>query len=169
MNSGVLVLNATYQPINIVRLERAICLVVQEKADVVEHVEGKTIRSANTEIPFPSVVRLRYFVKVPWGRRRPAVTNRNVLARDNHMCAYCGNAASTIDHVHPRSRGGKNDWMNVVSACSPCNSKKGDQLLDEIGWELLYQPTIPPDKTWLVIGLLEREQQAKYINAWATA
>lgn len=163
MTTGVLVLNATFEPINVVQLHRAICLVVQEKADVVESVDGRTFRSENTEIPCPSVVRLRYYVKVPWKRRRPAVTNRNVLGRDNHTCGYCGETATTIDHIVPRARGGKNTWMNVVAACSPCNSKKSDLLLDELGWELLFQPTIPADKTWLVVGWAEREQQAKYL------
>jgi len=163
MTTGVLVLNATFEPINVIQLHRAVCLVVQEKADIVEHVDGRTFRSADTEIPCPSVVKLRYFVKVPWKRRRPAVTNRNVLGRDNGTCAYCGKDATTVDHIHPRARGGENTWMNVVAACSPCNSKKSDLTLDELGWELLYQPTIPADKTWLVVGWAEREQQSKYL------
>lgn len=165
MSTGVLVLNATFEPINVVHLHRAICLVVQEKADVVESVEGLTFRSADTEIPCPSVVKLRYYVKVPWKRRRPAVTNRNVLGRDNDTCGYCGGVGTTVDHIHPVSRGGKNEWMNVIAACSPCNSKKGNLTLDELGWELLFQPTVPADKTWLVVGWAEREQQAKYLLA----
>jgi 5-methylcytosine-specific restriction endonuclease McrA len=165
MSSGVLVLNATFEPINVVHLHRAICLVVQEKADVVEFVEGSTFRSADMEIPCPSVVRLRYFVKVPWNRRRPAVSNRNVLGRDNSTCGYCGGTANTVDHIHPVSRGGQNVWMNVIAACTPCNSKKSDLTLEELGWELLFQPTVPADKTWLVIGWTEREQHSRYLFA----
>jgi len=164
MTTGVLVLNATFEPINVIHLHRAVCLVVQEKADVIESVDGKTFRSANTEIPCPSVVKLRYFVKIPWKRRRPAVTNRNVLGRDNDTCGYCGGEASTIDHIHPRAHGGTNDWMNVIAACSPCNSTKSDLTLEQLGWELLFKPTIPADKTWLVVGWAEREQQAKYLQ-----
>ena len=165
--AGVLVLNATFEPINVVKLHRAICLIVQEKADVVEHIEGRTFRSADTEIPCPSVVKLRYYVKVPWKRRRPAVTNRNVLGRDNYTCGYCSEPLDTtngtVDHIVPTSRGGANDWMNVIAACKHCNSRKSDFLLETLDMELQFKPTIPADKTWLIVGWEARIHQAKYM------
>lgn len=168
MTTGVLVLNATFEPLNVVKLERAVCMVVQDKAVIVEEVEGRSIRSATKTFPCPSVVRLRYYVKVPWRRRRPPITNRNVLGRDHYKCAYCNadldTKSGTVDHIVPTSRGGPNTWMNVVAACVFCNSKKANSLLEELGWELLFQPTVPHEKTWLVIGLQEREQHAKYLR-----
>src|SRR5436190_476279 len=110
--SGALVLNATYEPLCVVPLRRAVVLVMAEKAVLVEAGDG-LVRSAHTSMPIPSVVRLSRYVRVPYRRDVP-LTRRAVLDRDTHICAYCGSRAETIDHVRPRSRGGLHIWTNVV-------------------------------------------------------
>jgi 5-methylcytosine-specific restriction endonuclease McrA len=130
--AGTLVLNASYEPLCIVPLRRAVVLVLAEKAVVVE--EGETLlRSERLAMNAPTVVRLSRYVRVPYRRAVP-LTRRAVLARDGHRCAYCSARADTIDHVLPRSRGGGHIWTNVVAACARCNHRKGDRLLSEMGW-----------------------------------
>lgn len=147
----VLVLNATYEPLTVVPLSRAVALVIAKKADILE--EGdEPLRSATTEMPRPSVVRLRYYVKIPYHARVP-LNRRNLVTRDNGRCGYCGGKGSTIDHIQPRSRNGPHRWENVVLACVPCNQDKGDRLLSELGWELLITPTVPERLTHMVVGL----------------
>ncbi len=125
--AGSLVLNATYEPLCVVTLRRAVVLVLAEKAVVVE--AGETVmHSASTSIQVPSVVKLSRYVRVPYRREVP-MTRRAVLDRDCHRCGYCGARADTIDHVRPRSRGGTHVWTNVVAACARCNHRKGDRLL----------------------------------------
>lgn len=166
MTAGVLLLNASFEPLRVISLFRAVCLIVDERAEIVDSVEGEFIRSPSVQIPHPSVVRLKRYVKVPF-RRRTALNTRTVLARDRHECCYCGGKANTIDHIHPTSRGGENTWDNVVAACERCNTTKSDRTLDELGWTMRYQPTIPPDKYWLVVGWTEREQWNTYIAAYS--
>lgn len=162
-NAGVLLLNATFEPLRVVPAWRAIWLIVDEKAVVMEVAQAKTpIRSQHLEIPFPSVIRLRNYVHVPY-KTRTRLNTRTVVARDNRECCYCGSYADTMDHIHPTSRGGEHVWTNVVAACTRCNSNKSDKLLADIGWEMRYQPTIPPDQYWLVVGMAEREVWNTYI------
>ena len=111
--SGALVLNATYEPLCVVPLRRAVVLVLAEKAVIVE-AGDEVMHSERTSIPVPTVVRLSHFVRVPYRREVP-LTRRAVLDRDSHQCVYCGNRADTIDHVRPRSRGGEHVWTNVVA------------------------------------------------------
>src|SRR6266568_455589 len=117
-----LVLNATLQPLAVVPARRAVVLVLKRKADMVES-NGIVYRSAYLEVPAPSVVKLRYFVHVPF-RARAALTRRAVFARDGWACQYCGGPAENVDHVIPKSRGGEHVWENVVAACRRCNSRK---------------------------------------------
>ena len=124
--AATLVLNATYEPLCIVPLRRAIVLVLSGKAIVIEDSEQR-IHSARLNLPAPTVVRLARFVRVPY-RGAAALTRRAVLERDGHRCVYCERGADTIDHVVPRSRGGRNEWTNVVAACARCNHRKGDKL-----------------------------------------
>lgn len=153
--TGSLVLNATYEPLCVVTLRRAVVLVLAEKAIVVE--TGATVmHSAHAAIPVPSVVRLSRYVRVPYRREVP-MTRRAVLDRDAHQCAYCGVRADTIDHVRPRSRGGQHTWTNVVAACARCNHRKGDRLLSELGWHLAVSPTQPPATVAVVMGWTRRE------------
>ena len=163
MTAGVLLLNASYQPLTVLSLFRAICLIVEDKAVVEKAVDGKKIRSQYLELEHPSVIRLKRYVKVPF-RKYVALNTRTVLARDRHECAYCGKRAQSIDHVHPVSRGGKNNWMNVVAACNRCNTLKGDRHLSELGWKLRFKPTLPASKHWLIIGWGERVQWQEYID-----
>jgi 5-methylcytosine-specific restriction endonuclease McrA len=153
--AGALVLNATYEPLCIVPLRRAVVLVLAEKAIVVEAGE-EVMHSQRTSIAVPTVVRLAHYVRVPYRRDVP-LTRRAVLDRDGHACAYCGVRADTIDHVRPRSRGGQHVWTNVVAACARCNHRKGDRLLPEIGWHLANPPRQPPATVAVVLGWAKRD------------
>jgi 5-methylcytosine-specific restriction endonuclease McrA len=153
--SGALVLNATYEPLCVVPLRRAVVLVLAEKAVVVEAGAG-VMRSERQSIAVPTVVRLSRYVRVPYRREIP-LTRRAVLDRDRHSCVYCGLRADTIDHVRPRSRGGEHTWVNVVAACARCNHRKGDRLLTELGWHLLVPPIQPPATVAVVLGWAKRD------------
>lgn len=142
---SVLVLNATYEPLNIVPVQRAIVLLLKEKAEIVEAAKHK-VRAERLSIDWPLVIRLVTFVPIP--RRLPLpLSRRTVLARDLYTCQYCGGQPSkhelTVDHVIPRSRGGTTVWENVVAACAPCNRRKGDRLPDEAAMYLRSKPTRP--------------------------
>ena len=146
-----LVLNATFEPISVVSARRATVLVLAGKAEVV-HESDQCIRSERLRINAPSVVRLRYFVRIPFGRRS-ALSRRAVFARDAYECQYCGCRAESIDHVHPRSRGGEHTWDNVVAACRPCNAHKRDRLLGDTSMRLRRQPTEPPVGSWVSLSV----------------
>ena len=102
-------------------------------------------------IEIPSVVRLRYHVRVPY-QRDVALSRRGVFARDGHACQYCGARAETLDHVVPRSRGGSHTWDNVVAACRPCNIRKRDRLLHETTMNLRARPRAPLGASWSIIA-----------------
>ncbi len=167
--SGSLVLNATYEPLCVVPLRRAVVLVLAEKAVVVEAGDS-VMHSERTCIQVPTVVRLSHFVRVPYRREVP-LTRRAVLDRDNHVCVYCGLKADTIDHVRPRSRGGPHAWTNVVAACARCNHRKGDRLLSELGWHLAPPPAQPPATVAIVTGWAKRDPAwQRYLDiAWSPA
>jgi 5-methylcytosine-specific restriction endonuclease McrA len=153
-----LVLNATLQPLAVVPARRAVVLVLKEKADVL-HADGVVFRSERVRVPAPSVVKLRYFVHVPY-RARAALTRRAVFARDSWTCQYCGAAAENVDHVLPKSRGGEHAWENVVAACRRCNSRKENRLPHEVGMALPHAPFAPRDALRLSLGRLEPEWEA---------
>lgn len=148
---SALVLNATYEPLGVVPARRAVCLVLGDKADVIEH-DGTEIRSESLTIPSPVVIRLRYVVKVPYVRRT-ALSRRAVFARDEHRCQYCGGAADSIDHVMPRSRGGMHVWENVAAACRRCNLEKRDRTPDEAGMRLARLPRAPRESMWVTVAV----------------
>lgn len=152
---AALVLNATYEPLCVVPLRRAVVLVLAEKAVVVE-ASDQVMHSERLTVAIPTVVRLARFVRVPYRREVP-LTRRAVLDRDGHACVYCKGRADTIDHVRPRSRGGTHIWTNVVAACARCNHRKGDRLLAEIGWHLAPSPAQPPATVAVVMGWAVRE------------
>jgi 5-methylcytosine-specific restriction endonuclease McrA len=162
--SGALVLNATYEPLCVVPLRRAVVLVLAEKAIIVE-AGDQVMRSERTSIQVPTVVRLSHYVRVPYRREVP-LTRRAVLDRDAHLCAYCGMRADTIDHVKPRSRGGVHAWTNVVSACARCNHRKGDRLLTELGWHLAVTPMQPPATVAVVMGWAKRDPAWQRYLSW---
>lgn len=146
MSQQVLVLNASYEPINVCSLQRAIVLVLKEKAEVLERAAARLRSAAGAVLDHPLVIRLRYYVSVPRHSARK-ISRRAVFARDGYRCQYCDAGAQlTLDHVIPRSRGGHSGWDNVVTCCSPCNLRKGDRTPDEIGWTLRASPRPPrPD------------------------
>jgi 5-methylcytosine-specific restriction endonuclease McrA len=148
--SRALVLNATYEPLCVVSSRRALLLTLDGKAEVIAPTEN-VFRSALMTMPEPSVVRLNYFVKVPY-QARIALNRRAVFARDGHRCQYCGASAENIDHVIPKSKGGRHAWDNVVAACRPCNTRKRDRLLEDSGMFLRRMPTVPRERAWILVA-----------------
>ncbi len=146
-----LVLNAGYEPLTVVSFKRAMVLVMNDKASVIERVENDPVIAGRRRFDRPVVILLTRYVRVPAARRQP-VTRRGVLRRDDHRCGYCGKAASTIDHVMPRSRGGADSWENLVACCLRCNNAKSDRTPQEMGWELHRPPRAPHGGTWVVRG-----------------
>ena len=153
-----LVLNATLHPLAVVPARRAVVLVLKEKADIIAS-DGISFRSERLDLPAPSVVKLRYFVHVPY-RAQAALTRRAVFARDGWTCQYCGAPAENVDHVIPKSNGGQHTWDNVVAACRRCNSKKENRLPHEAGLRLSREPFVPKDGLRLSLGRLEPEWEA---------
>lgn len=142
---SVLLLNATYEPMHVVSLRRAVALVLQERAHLVEAGE-RVLRAPGLALPEPSVIRLRDYVRAP--RRWSVPLSRSaILARDGYTCQYCGArpgpARLTLDHVTPQSRGGAWSWGNLVAACAACNAAKADRTPEEAGMVLLRQPARP--------------------------
>ncbi|WP_119698763.1 HNH endonuclease [Microbacterium halotolerans] len=146
-----LVLNAGYEPLAVVSFKRALVLVMNDKASVIERIDGDPVWGANTVFDRPAVIILSRYVRVPQARRVP-VTRRGVLRRDGSRCAYCGKSASTIDHVMPRSRGGGDTWANLVACCLRCNNLKSDRTPKEMGWHLRFSPQAPRGGSWTVRG-----------------
>jgi 5-methylcytosine-specific restriction endonuclease McrA len=139
----VLVLNASYEPLNVTTVRRAHVLVFKGKAEVIEELEER-LHSATDTFPWPHVIRLVTYVCVPRAVKRK-ISRRALFARDGWRCAYCGTTAGrlTLDHVVPRSKGGDSVWENVVTSCAPCNLRKGDRTLEESGLELRTLPKAP--------------------------
>lgn len=146
-----LVLNAGYEPLAVVSFKRAIVLVMNSKATVIERVEGDPVWGPETVFDRPAVILLTRYVRMPQDSRVP-VTRRGVLRRDNHHCGYCGKSATTIDHILPRSRGGAGTWENLVAACLRCNNVKGDRTPAEMHWQLRVTPRPPHGAQWRVRG-----------------
>jgi 5-methylcytosine-specific restriction endonuclease McrA len=128
-------------------------LVLKEKAEVVVS-NGLVFHAETFQIEAPSVVRLRYFVKVPFRAQAP-LTRRAVFARDDWKCQYCASPAENLDHVVPRSKGGEHTWENVVAACRRCNSKKENRMAEDAGLRLARRPFAPSDGFRLSLGRLE--------------
>lgn len=143
MNAKVLILNQNYEPMSVINVKKAIVLLYLGKAELIEAHEGRVIRSVSTTMPFPSIVKLSMYVKVPY--KRIILSRKNILRRDGHRCQYCGRAdlTLTIDHVVPVSRGGEDSWENMVCACVRCNNRKGDRTPEEANMPLLRKPMRP--------------------------
>lgn len=141
----MLVLNATYEPLSVISVPRAIHLLLAKKAELVEN-SDKTIRSASLNLPVPVVIRLHYYVKIPHNLPLP-LSRRALLMRDDYTCQYCGIQPGkehlTMDHILPRSRGGKTEWENMATACAPCNRKKGNRTPEEAHMKLRRPPIRP--------------------------
>jgi 5-methylcytosine-specific restriction endonuclease McrA len=139
----VLVLNASYEPLNVCSVRRAHVLVYKGKAEVIERLD-QPLRSATSTYAWPHVIRLVHYVRVPRAVKRK-ISRRALFARDGWRCVYCGSTGGrlTLDHVVPRSRGGDSVWENVVTSCAPCNLRKGNRLLEETTMTLSRPPRAP--------------------------
>jgi 5-methylcytosine-specific restriction endonuclease McrA len=144
LNENVLVLNTTYEPINICKVKRATVLILKNIAVPLEY-NSKYISSPSVKIPVPSVIKLLKYIKIP--TRTVVLSRKNVLIRDDYTCQYCGKKFPpnelTIDHIIPKSKGGKTSWDNVVTCCKKCNTIKGQQTAWEAGLRLVKKPSAP--------------------------
>jgi 5-methylcytosine-specific restriction endonuclease McrA len=148
----VLVLNATYEPINVCTVRRAVVLLLKEKAEVIERAEF-VLHSESCTIPRPMVIRLVAYVRIPRDTHRRKITRRAVFARDDWTCQYCGSRSNlTVDHVVPRSKGGASSWDNIVASCAPCNRRKGNALPRQVGMRLLKQPRTPSPHVFIQVA-----------------
>jgi 5-methylcytosine-specific restriction endonuclease McrA len=142
MSSKVLVLNQDYSAFNICSAPKAFLLVYLNKAELVVHAEDRYLRSVSQTYVFPAVIRLHKYVNRPY--KGVVMTRQNIFKRDRGTCQYCGARDHlTLDHVTPKSRGGKSSWDNLVTACQRCNSQKGDQTPEESGMQLSQRPFKP--------------------------
>ncbi|RJQ43606.1 MAG: HNH endonuclease [Gaiellales bacterium] len=168
MSHKVLVLNATYEPLNVCTVKRAIVLMLKKKAEALES-SRKAYHSETRTIPVPNVIRLSYFVRVPRGEVRK-VSRRAVLARDSHCCQYCGSRSHlTIDHVIPRSRGGSSSWDNIVTSCATCNARKGDRLPREADMVLRAAPRPPDPLAFIYMAVTEVHRSWRRYLEYSTA
>ncbi len=148
----VLVLNATYEPINVCTVRRAAILLLKEKAELVERSLWE-LRSEHTALPRPVVIRLVSYVNVPRDTGRRKITRRAVFARDGWSCQYCGTKSSlTVDHVIPRSKGGDSSWENIVASCAPCNRRKGDRLPSQADMHPRQTPRAPSAHVFITVA-----------------
>jgi 5-methylcytosine-specific restriction endonuclease McrA len=165
----VLLLNATYEPLALVSDRRAVVLVLAGRAEAVAFRPNAIVfHSAQLAIEVPSIVRLSHMVRIPRWARTPPLTRRAVLRRDGGRCAYCAEPADTVDHVVPKSRGGRHEWSNVVASCKRDNLRKGDQLLSELGWSLSFKPTAPDGHLWRLRHLADVDPQWEQYLAFAS-
>jgi 5-methylcytosine-specific restriction endonuclease McrA len=143
----VLVLNASFEPINVCTTRRAAVLILKERAEVLEERDG-ALHSERMTMQRPCVIRLHRYVRIPRDVHRRKITRKAVLARDAWTCQYCGHQATglTVDHVIPRSRGGLSEWDNIVAACAPCNRRKGNRTPHEARMHPANRPK-PPGPT----------------------
>ncbi|MFP4368343.1 MAG: HNH endonuclease [Candidatus Kapaibacterium sp.] len=143
LTGKVLVLNQSYEPITVCSAKKAMILIFLMKAEIVETYKDRFIRSVSQAFPFPSVIRLSAYIRVPF--KQIELSRKNILRRDNFQCQYCGKKSSvlTIDHILPKSRGGGDTWENLITACVKCNNIKGSRTPGEAGMKLLSKPQRP--------------------------
>lgn len=171
ISSSVLVLNQNYEPLNVCNARRAFNLLDRGKAEVLEHGRGQ-LRTASTQFPLPSVIRLIYLIKRP--RPQMRLSRREVFNRDRHMCQYCGRRGQrdlTLDHVLPRHRGGRHTWENLVTACKTCNHRKAGRTPQEARMMLMREPVQPRVNSYYVVYpyLHNEEGWRKFIPGWEPA
>lgn len=171
LNKSTLVLNRNWQPVHVASVRRALQLAFADAARIVEPSsfqlfnwnewlcrkvsdDEPAIRSVSFRVAIPEVISLTSFDRLP--TVGVSFSKRNVLKRDRFTCQYCGiqpgQDALTIDHIHPRSRGGASSWENCVSACFDCNHRKADRHLDDVGMRLKHPPRQPTWTPWFSIG-----------------
>ena len=147
----VLVLNATYEALNVTSLQRAVKLVFAGKAEVLHHHE-RLLRAATFEMRMPSIIRMLYYIRRP--RQQVALTKKNVLLRDDYRCQYCrakGDGPMTVDHVIPKSIGGPSTWENLVCACLTCNNRKNNRTPQDANMHLARKPRTPKYIPWIQV------------------
>lgn len=138
----VLVLNADYRALSVCSVYKAFILVFLDKATIVDTVKDYYLRTVDDQWEVPTVIRLSRYVNKPY--KGVMLSRQNIFKRDNFSCVYCTSKSDlTLDHVLPRSRGGKTSWTNLVTACKKCNSRKGDALPEEVNMKLPYKPYKP--------------------------
>ncbi|AUY49279.1 HNH endonuclease [Streptomyces sp. CB01881] len=162
---STLVLNASYEPLTTVSLQRAVVLVLQDKAVVEQAHPLRSVRGTGITVPVPRVIRLQRYVRVPFRQQAPW-SRRGVLVRDQHLCAYCGRRATTVDHLQPRSRGGVDSWMNTVAACAEDNQRKADRTPEQAGMKLLRKPFVPTPQATLMMALGLRGSDVRELAEW---
>jgi 5-methylcytosine-specific restriction endonuclease McrA len=148
----VLVLNASYEPINVCTVRRATVLLLKDKAEMLEQ-SHLDLHWVNGSLPRPNVIRLVNYVRLPRGSGARKITRRAVFARDGWECQYCGSRASlTVDHVIPRSKGGDSTWDNIVASCAPCNRRKGDRLPHQVNMHPRRRPSMPSPNIFIQLA-----------------
>jgi 5-methylcytosine-specific restriction endonuclease McrA len=167
--SNVLVLNFTYEKMNLVDLRRAVRLVFSGKAEVLHASDRRVYSAGGRAFEVPAVIRMLYFVKL--GKKKVPLTKKNVLLRDDYRCQYCGAQGSsrnmTVDHVLPKSLGGPSTWENLVGACSFCNGRKGNRTPEQAGMPLRRKPRVPNFIPFVVISRnTEPEEWMKYLTLY---
>ena len=153
-----LVLNAGFEPLAVVSFKRALVLMTKDKATILSADDEHPVFTMYGAYDRPSVILLTRYVRLPNGRS-VSVSRRGVLRRDAQRCGYCGSSASTIDHVIPKSRGGKDTWENLVACCLRCNNAKGDRTPGEMHWKLLVRLQPPHGTGWMVRGVERAEPE----------
>jgi 5-methylcytosine-specific restriction endonuclease McrA len=145
----VLVLNQNYEAMSICNVQRAVVLLFLGKAELIAAKDSKMVRSVSRAMPFPTIVRLRIYIRVPY--KKIVLSRKNILRRDRHRCQYCSkyDVPLTIDHIIPKSKGGDDSWENLVAACVRCNNKKGDRSPEDALMPLIKKPTKPSHITFM--------------------
>jgi len=149
--NDVLVLNFTYEALNITTFQRAVKLIFSGKAEIVHDLD-RVLTSARWELRMPSIIRMLYYIRRPM--QKVALTKKNVLLRDDYTCQYCGlrgERMMTVDHVVPRSRGGPSTWENLVCACMRCNNRKNNRSPQDANMSLKRRPKTPKYIPWIQI------------------
>src|ERR671915_1837073 len=149
----VLVLNASYEPINVCTVRRAAVLILKERAEILEHGDW-ALHAESFTLARPVVIRLLSYVRIPRDVHRRKITRRAVFARDRWTCQYCGHerGSLTVDHVVPRSKGGASSWDNIVTCCAPCNRRKGDRLPRQANMTPLRAPKAPSSTIFIHVA-----------------
>lgn len=157
MEKRVLVLNLDHSPVAVVPVQKAIVLLLLEKANILSTYELLEIRTVSRSFEYPAVIRLTHYKSIPY---RGVLLNRaNLFKRDNGECQYCGSKRHlTIDHIVPKSKGGKTNWTNLVTACNRCNVNKGDKTPEQAGMVLRSQP-FKPSLSYFLAEYAERQAE----------
>lgn len=157
LHTPVLLLNQNYEPLTVLKLRRAVNLLLLGKVDLIENDRSSYLRSINIKIPVPSILRLKYYVHIK--RKEIPLNKKNILKRDNYECQYCGKKGGqmTTDHIIPKAMGGEDTWENLVCACVECNNRKGNRTLQAANMKLLKRPKRPSYFTFVLreIGTMD--------------